>query len=215
METSPRSVVHPNVRLGRRARIGDFVILGEPPRGAEPGDLPLVIGDDAVIRSHTIIYAGNRIGNGFQSGHLVFLREENEIGDEVSIGTKSMIEHHVKIGDRVRIHSMVFIPEYSILEDDAWIGPNVVVTNAPYPRAKRTKEFLKGATVRRGAKIGANTTLLPGVEIGEDALVGAGSVVVRDVPPASVVAGNPARVIKAVRDLRYPDGEPVYPEAGD
>ena len=202
--------IHPNVRLGANVTLGDFVILGEPPSGFRSGELELVVGDGCVIRSHTIIYAANRIGDRFQTGHLVFVRENNEIGNDVSIGTQSVVEHNVKIGHRVRIHSQAFIPEYCVLEDDCWIGPNVVMTNAPYPAAPRTKEFLAGATVRRGAKIGANATLLPGVVIGANALVGAGAVVTRAVPPGTVVTGNPAKVIGHVEDLCYPDGDSVY-----
>jgi acetyltransferase-like isoleucine patch superfamily enzyme len=98
---------------------------------------------------------------------------------------------------------MAFIPEYSVLEDDAWLGPNVVITNAKYPRSPAVKTQLRGATIKRFAKIGANSTLLPGVKIGERALVGAGSVVTRDVPADSVVVGNPARVVKQLADLPY------------
>lgn len=177
-------------------------MLGEPPRGKQPGDLETRIGAHAVIRSHTVIYAGNRIGDNFQSGHGVLIREDNEIGDDVSIGSHSIVEHHVRIGSGVRLHSNVFVPEYSILQDGCWLGPNVVLTNARYPRSIHVKEHLKGATIGRGAKIGANATLLPGVVIGENALVGAGAVVVEDVPPNAVVAGNPARVIKNVADIQ-------------
>ncbi len=204
------SRIHPNVSLGEGAAVGDFVVLGEPPRGAAPGERPLVIGPRCLIRSHSVIYAGNRIGADFQTGHHVFLREDNEIGDSVSIGTQSVVEHHVKIGCRVRIHTQAFIPEYSELQDDCWIGPNVVMTNAPYPKAERTKEFLRGVLVERGAKVGANATLLPGVVIGANALVGAGAVVTKNVPPDSIFAGNPARVIGSVFDLKYPDGMAVY-----
>jgi acetyltransferase-like isoleucine patch superfamily enzyme len=204
--------VHPNVSLGRNVSIGEFVILGEPARGARSGEHELVIGDDGVIRSHSVLYAGSRIGKRFQTGHQVFLREDNEIGDDVSIGTKSMIEHHVKIGNGVRIHSQAFIPEYTVLEDGCWIGPGVVITNANYPAATRTKEFLEGVLVRRKAKVGANATLLPGIEIGENALVGAGAVVTRDVPAGAVIVGDPARVVRRVTELRFPDGELVYPE---
>jgi len=133
----------------------------------------------------------------------VNIRELNEIGDNVSIGTLSVIEHHVRIGNNVRIHSQVFVPEYSILEDGAWLGPNVVLTNAKYPLSPGAKENLKGPTIGKGAKIGANTTILPGVVIGRNALVGAGSVVVKDVPENGVVVGNPARLLKNITTLPY------------
>jgi acetyltransferase-like isoleucine patch superfamily enzyme len=193
--------IHPNVQLGDNAQIGEYAIVGEPPRGKQPGDLRTEIGSGAVIRSHSIIYAGNVIGENFQTGHGVMIRENNRIGDNVSVGTHSIVEHHVTIGNDVRLHSNVFVPEYSVLEDGCWLGPNVVVTNAKYPRSPDVKKTLKGAIIKRNAKIGANTTLLPGVTIGENALVGAGSVVVSDVPPGAVAVGNPARVVKRVEDL--------------
>ena len=138
------------------------------------------------------------------------------IGDDCSIGSGSVVEFRVKLGSGVRVHSQVFIPEYSVLEDGCWIGPNVVLTNAKFPQAARTKELLAGVIIGKGAKIGANSTLLPGVVIGAGALVGAGSVVTREVPPGAVVVGNPARMVGRVGDLRYPDtGEPVYEEMPD
>jgi acetyltransferase-like isoleucine patch superfamily enzyme len=159
------------------------------------------IGSRAVIRSHTIIYAGSVIGDDFQTGHGVLIREENRIGNNVSIGSHSIVEHHVVIGNNVRLHSNVFVPESSVLEEDCWLGPNVVVTNARYPRSHKVKARLRGATIQRGAKIGANATLLPGVVVGAHALVGAGAVVTRDVPAGAVVVGNPARVVKRVADI--------------
>ncbi|MBI4786370.1 MAG: transferase [Chloroflexi bacterium] len=193
--------IFPNVHLGADATIGEFAIVGEPPRGKAPGEVETRIGARAVIRSHTVIYAGNVIGDDFQTGHGALVREENRIGDNVSIGSHTIVEHHVTIGNNVRLHSNVFVPEFSILEDDCWLGPNVVVTNARYPRAHNVKEQLRGAHIKRGAKIGANATLLPGVTIGENALVGAGAVVTRDVPDGAVVAGNPARVIKRITEI--------------
>jgi acetyltransferase-like isoleucine patch superfamily enzyme len=193
--------IYSNVHLGLDTTIGDFVVVGCPPRGHDDGQLATVIGDHSVVRSHSVVYAGNVIGARFQTGHDVMIRESNQIGDDVSIGTKTVVEHHVQIGDRVRIHSQAFIPEFSVLEEECWIGPNVVLTNAKYPRSPGVKEALKGPTVRHHAKIGANATLLPGVEVGAYALVGAGAVVVENVPPGCVVAGNPARVIKRVADL--------------
>lgn len=199
--TVPLYVVYPNVHLGGDSQLGPYVLVGVPPRGAQPGELPTRLGARALVRSHTVIYAGNVIGDNFQTGHGVMIRECNEIGDDVSVGTHSVIEHHVRIGHRVRIHTNAFVPEFTVLEDGCWIGPNVVLTNARYPLSPRAKEELRGPVVKRGAKIGANATLLPGVTIGEEALVGAGAVVVHDVPAGKVVVGNPARVIGDVADL--------------
>lgn len=191
------------VVMGSEAVVEDFCVIGVPPRGKEEGDLETIIGSGATIRSHTVIYAGNRIGDNFQTGNKVNIREQNEIGDNVSIGTLSVVEHHVKIGDGVRIHTQVFVPEYTTIEDGAWLGPNVVITNAKYPLSPGVKESIEGPTIRRGAIIGANATLLPGITIGEDAIVGAGSVVTRDVPDGAVVVGNPAKIIKHKEELPY------------
>ena len=197
--------IYPNVELGHGYMIGDYCIIGEPPRKRAPAEgMATLIGEGAIIRSHTVIYAGNRIGRMFQTGHGALIREENEIGDDVSIGSHSVIEHHVKIGNGVRIHSQVFVPEFSELEDGCWLGPNVVVTNALHPLCPNVKECLKGATIRRRAKIGAGAVLLPGVTIGEMALIGAGAVVLSDVPARAVMIGNPARQVKDVDDLTCP-----------
>lgn len=193
--------IYKNVKIGENVKIEDFVIIGLPPKGRNDGELETIIGNNALIRSHTVIYAGNKIGNNFQTGHATNIREENEIGDNVSIGTKSIIEHHVKIEDNVRIHSQAFIPEFCILKEDCWIGPNVVLTNALYPKSADAKKNLKGVVVEQNAKIGANSTILPGVVVGKNSLVGAGSVVVKDVPANKIVVGNPARIIKDINSL--------------
>jgi acetyltransferase-like isoleucine patch superfamily enzyme len=193
--------VYPNVKLGPDANIGEYVIIGVPPRGRDLGELETHIGPNAIIRSHSVIYAGNKIGANFQCGHGVMIRELNDIGANVSVGTHSIIEHHVTIKDGVRIHSNTFIPEYSVLEEGAWVGPNVVFTNAAYPLSPSAKDSLKGPHLHPGAKIGANATLLPGVVIGRNALIGAGAGVTHDVPDGKVAAGNPARIIKDISDL--------------
>lgn len=195
--------LHPNVTIGRNAVIEDFVIIGVPPRGKKSGELPTTIGDGAVIRSHTVIYAGNTIGDNFQTGHHVMIREENKIGNNVSIGTSSVVEHHVTIGSNVRIHTNAFVPETSVLEDGCWLGPHVVITNALYPLSPNVKKELRGAIVKKNAKVGANATLLPGITVGENSLVGAGAVVTKDVPPNKVAAGNPARIINSIASLPY------------
>ena len=203
MGKSTNYKVYENVDIGEGAVIGDFVIIGEPPRGMRAGELRTTIGKNATIRSHSVIYAGNVIGDNFQTGHHVMVREENKIGDNVSIGTSSVVEHHVCIGDNVRIHSQAFIPEETTLEAGCWIGPKVVITNAKYPLSPGVKSSLKGVTVRKNAKIGANATLLPGIIIGENALIGSGAVVTKDVPAGKVVVGNPARVIRDISELPY------------
>ncbi len=201
--------IYPNVKIGKNASIGDYVVIGVPPRGHKPGELETVIGDNAIIRSHTVIYAGNRIGDNFQTGHGVNVRELNEIRNNVSIGTKSVVEHHVRIGDNVLIHSSAFVPEFTFLEDDCWIGPHVVITNTPHPQCSKAKVCLKEhgfVTIGKSAKVGANATILPSLVIGENAVVGAGAVVAKNVPDNMLVVGNPARVIKNVYDLTCPFG---------
>lgn len=200
-DIAPSTVIYPGVSLGKNVVIEEFCIIGRP-TNQEVG-LETVIGDNCMIRSHTVIYAGNRIGNHFQTGHKANIRENNRIGNNVSIGTLSVVEHHVEIQDGARIHSQAFVPEYTVLEQDAWIGPHVVLTNARYPLSPNAKSELTGPIIRKKAKIGANSTILPGVEIGENSLVGAGSVVTKPVSPNQVVAGNPASIIKPVSELPY------------
>ncbi len=192
-----------NVFIKPGFTIEDFVIIGKPPDGKKDGSLQTIIGMNAVVRSHTVIYSGNNIGDNFRTGHHVMIRENNIIGSNVSIGTHSIIEHDVKIGNNVRIHSNVFIPEFSVLEDDCWIGPCVVFTNALYPLSKNVKQRLKGPLVKEKAKIGANCTVLPGIVIGRNSLIGAGSVVTKNVKDNSVAAGNPAKVINDISNLPY------------
>jgi len=193
--------IYPNVHLGENPRLIGPVILGLPPRGQADGALSLTIGRDAVIRPFTTIYAGTRIGDAFQTGQGASIREDNVIGHHVSVGTNAVLEFGNRIGDHVRIHTGCFL-EMVEVEDYCFIGPNVVFTDDPHPPdCPRYKECRGGVRVKAYARIGANVTLCPGVVVGRNSLVGAGSVVVRDVPDDAVVIGNPARVIKQVQDL--------------
>lgn len=180
--------------------VGDFVLVDVQPVSGEPLP-PARFGAGAVLRSHTVIYAGCVIGERFQTGHGALVREATTIGDDVSIGSHSIVEHHVTIGHGVRIHGGVFVPEFTVLADGAWLGPCVVLTNARYPRSRDVKRQLAGPRVGAGARIGAGAVLLPGVTVGENALVGAGAVVTRDVASHQVVVGNPARCVNDVREL--------------
>jgi len=116
----------------------------------------------------------------------------------VSIGTFTVIEHHISIENGVRVHSQVFVPEYSKLMAESWIGPNVVLTNAKYPRSPNVKEELVGPQIGLNAKVGANSTILPGVIIGDNSLVGAGSLVSKNVDSNTIVAGHPAKFIRKI-----------------
>jgi len=190
------AIIHPNVIIGNDVVVEDFCIIGLPFNGMQ--DEKTIIGDGAVIRAGTYIYAGNQIGENFQTGNKANIRELNKIGDNVSIGTLSVVEHHVIIGNGVRLHSQVFIPEYCKLEDGCWLGPNTVLTNANYPKHPTVKEDLSGVVINKNAKIGANVTLLPSVQVGRDSLIGAGSVVTKDVDVGVVMAGNPAVFLREI-----------------
>ena len=191
----PTAIVSPNVDLGAGCVVGEYVILGRAPRGKQDGELPLVIGPGAVIRPFTTIYAGSVIGARLQTGQGASIREDNVLGDDVSVGTHAALEFGNRIGSRVRIHTGCFL-ELTTIEDDVFLGPHVVFTDDPHPMCPAYLDCVRGGVVRKSARIGANSTILPGVEIGADALVGAGSVVRTAVPARAVWAGNPAVEIK-------------------
>ncbi len=176
-----------NLRIGSDCVIQDGVELGKA------GDGLVVIGDKALIRSGTVIYANVEIGNNFRTGHKALVRENTRIGDNVLLGTNSVIDGSCKLGNNISIQTAAYIATYTTIEDDVFIGPRVVTTNDKYMfyGAK-----LIGPTIKKGARIGANSTILPGVVIGEGAIIGAGSVVTRDVPPGAIMVGNPARELK-------------------
>lgn len=182
-----------SIQVGQDAKIDEDVILGYPP-GRPSKAKGVRLGDLAVIRSGSVLYDGVTIGRQFQTGHHVIVREENQIGDRVCIWSNSVIDYGCRIGNGVKIHSGVYVAQYSVIEEDAFVAPGVVFANDKYP----VSSDLRGPHVKRGARIGVNVTLLPGVVIGEEALVGAGSVVTKDVPSRAVVAGNPCRVMGSV-----------------
>jgi len=196
IEISSTAIIYPNVNIGNNVVIEDFCIIGLPFKGMK--EEKTIIGDNAIIRSGTYIYAGNEIGKNFKTGNKVNIRELNKIGDNVSIGTLSVIEHNTCIHNNVHIHTQVFVPEYTTLEKNCWVGPNVVMTNALYPKHPKAKQELKGVHIKQNVKVGANTTLLPGVTIGAHSLIGAGSVVTKDVIGGVIVAGSPAKILRKV-----------------
>ena len=128
--------------------------------------------------------------------------EENFIGDDFSLWSNSTVDYGCVIGNRVKIHHNVYVAQYTTIEDDVFLAPGVMIANDPHPGCAKSKQCMKGPTIRRGAQIGVNATILPFVIIGERALVGAGSVVTKDVPPGAVVRGNPARVAGHIDELK-------------
>src|SRR5947208_2847460 len=197
---SSGAVIHPNVVLGEDAVVEPGAEVGVPPRGAEPGELQTVIGAGSHIRSGTVIYAGVQLGSRVQTGHGAMIRKNNVIGDRCSVGTHAVLEPGNRVGDDTRIHSQCFL-EHVTLGRRVFLGPGVVFTDDPHPACPRYLECVLGATVEDDVSIGGNATILPGVRIGEGALVGAGSVVTRDVRPGTVVAGSPASLKKEIREL--------------
>ncbi|SRR3989338_10951 len=187
-----------NVDIGNGSSIGEYVILGKQPRGKSA---KLVIGDNATIREFTVIYGGSVIGKNLQTGHHVVIREDNKLGNYVSVGSGSELGPGNKIGDRVRIHSQCFL-EHVNIGNNVFIAPGVKFGDDPHPYCPRWKECILGAKVGDDVSIGIGAVILPGIKIGKGAVIGAGSIVTKDVPENKVVVGNPAKVIKDVDELK-------------
>lgn len=201
MSTSPPEWAD-TVVLGDKYEIDPGVILGYL-TGRRIADVALRIGPGARIRSGTVIYAGSIIGAGLQTGHNVVIREENTIGDNLNIWNSSTIDYGCIIGNGVKIHCNVYVAQFTTLEDDVFLAPGVTIANDPHPLCGLC---MRGPTIKRRARIGVNVTLLSHITIGEGALIGAGSVVTRDIPAFTVAYGNPARPVKSVEELLCPFG---------
>jgi acetyltransferase-like isoleucine patch superfamily enzyme len=191
---SKQAIFYGKVNIGPGSTVQDNVILGS----AEAGKLS--IGKAAIIRSGAVIYSGVSIGDNFRSGHNILIRENSEIGNNTLVGTNSVIDGDCKIGNNVSLQTGAYITKYTTIEDDVFLGPFSVTTNDKYMSYGAE---LKGPIIKRGARIGANATIMPGVTVGEGAIVSAGSVVTKDVPPHKMVIGVPARVVGDA-----PKGEP-------
>jgi acetyltransferase-like isoleucine patch superfamily enzyme len=195
------------VILGGGYDIDADAILGYPP-ARHLTDVVLRIGAGARIRSGTVIYGGSTIGAGLETGHHVVIHEENLIGENLSIWNHSTIDYGCVLGDRVKIHCGVYVAQFTTLYDDVFLAPGVIVANDLHPQCGRC---MRGPTIKRGARIGINVTILPHVSIGEGALIGAGSVVTSDIPAGCVAYGNPARPAKNVDDLPCVFGLVAHP----
>lgn len=209
-------IIYPNVVIGDNSNIGPYTIIGEPVNSFYKDDSGIVkrhnfaktiIGANATIRSHSVIYEDVCIGDGFQTGHNVTIREKTSIGINCSIGTLCDIQDHVTIGNHVRVHSKVFMGQLAKIEDYVWIYPCVVLTNDPLPPMGN----LKGVYIKKFAQIFASSTVLPGIVVGENAIIGAHSVVTKNVDDEMLVVGSPAKVKCCVRDVRDERGNCVYP----
>ncbi|PTN33806.1 N-acetyltransferase [Desulfonatronum sp. SC1] len=156
------------------------------------GCTPPVLGREHLLRMGTIIYADVQIGDFFQTGHYVLIREHCQFGDHVWIGSHSVIDGQVGIGNFVKIAARCYISPQTIIGSRVFIGPGVIITNDKYPLKMRDSYRPAGATLEDNVSVGAGSVILPGVQIGQGAFIAAGSVVTRDVPPMTLAKGNPA-----------------------
>lgn len=206
------TIIRSGVHLGENSLVGANCIIGEYQmdfcNDRNYHEHVLIIGSNAIVRSGSIIYSGSSIGNNFQSGHHVTIRENTEIGNNVSIGTLSDIQGHCKIGNYVRLHSSVHVGTSTRIDDCCWIYPYVVFTNDPTPPS----DTEIGVHVHSFAVIATNSIILPGIEIQSDSLIGAGTVVNRDVERYQVIVGNPGKLRGDIRDIKNREtGESYYP----
>jgi acetyltransferase-like isoleucine patch superfamily enzyme len=201
----PTAIVYPGTKLGEGVTILEHAVVGKQPTLSprstakrEPLE-PTEIGDGTIVSTGAVVFAGAKVGARVILGDQSCVRERVVVGDDVVIGRGSLVENDTTIGAMTKIQAEAYITAYSTLEEHVFIAPCVVTTNDNFMgRTERRHELIKGPTIRRGARIGGGAILLPGIEIGEEAYVGAGAVVTKDVEPRMLVVGNPARVMRAV-----------------
>ena len=206
-EIHPTAIVYPGTKLGEGVRVLEHAVIGKQPAlsprsTASREELPPAeIGDGTIVSTGAVVFAGAKVGARVILGDQSCLRERVSIGDDVVIGRGSLVENDTTIGAMTKIQAEAYITAYSTLEEHVFIAPCVVTTNDNFMgRTEKRHELIKGPTIRRGARIGGGATLLPGIEIGAEAYVGAGAVVTKDVEPRMLVVGNPARVMRGVTE---------------
>jgi len=200
-----RVVVHDHTVIGDGCFVQDNAVLGKAPSlspasTAVRGELePLRIGEGTVVCTGAVVYRGAALGPRCIIGDLASVRERCILGEGVLIGRGSCVENDTTIGDFTKVQSLAYITAYMTIEDHVFIAPCVQTTNDNFMgRTEKRHELIKGATIRRGARVGGGAVLCPGVEIGEEAFIAAGAVVTRDAPPRKVLMGVPARVVRDV-----------------
>jgi acetyltransferase-like isoleucine patch superfamily enzyme len=206
-EIAETAVVYPGTVLGEGCTILDYAVVGKQPTlsprsTAKREELPpLELGPGTIVSTGAVVFAGTSVGERVIVGDQACVRERCTIGDDVVIGRGSLVENDTSVGALTKIQAHAYITAYSVLEDNVFIAPCVVTTNDNFMgRTEKRHDLVKGPTIRRGARIGGGVVLLPGIEVGEEAFVGAGAVVIRDVPARALVVGNPARQIREVPD---------------
>ncbi len=194
-------VVHAGTVVGRDVRIDDHATLGKTPMRAansattkEQELPPLDVGDACIVGTGVVLYRGARLEGKVLVADLATVRENVAIGRGTIVGRGVTVENFCTVGRYCKLESECYITAYSTLEDRVFVAPGVVTSNDNFVgrTAERFKHF-KGVTIRRGGRVGAGAVLLPGITVGEDGLVAAGSLVTRDVPPRTIVRGAPAR----------------------
>jgi acetyltransferase-like isoleucine patch superfamily enzyme len=195
----PGTVLGDGVRVLENAVVGKQPALGASSTAKREPLPPAVVGAGTVISTGAIVFAGSTIGARCIVGDQSCIRERVTMGDDCILGRGSLIENDTTVGAGTRIQAEAYVTAYSTLEEDVFIAPCVVTTNDDFMgRTEKRKGLMRGPTIRRSARVGGGAILCPGVEIGEEAFVGAGAVVTKDVPPRVVVVGSPARVLRDV-----------------